>query len=126
MEKILKNSGNTNSKFIVEDLIRSGKIEFRLVNFVRGVTYSEAIILVNEAEGYDKDEILLLLTRIGENCKCIITGDEAQISRRDLKNGSGMKYAIDKLKDLGEIGVTEFTNEDIVRNPLITKILEKW
>lgn len=126
MEKILKNSGNSNSKMIVSDLISSGRIEFKLVNFARGITYSDSIILINEAEGYNADEMLLLLTRLGENCKCIITGDEQQAIRKDFKNGSGMKYAVEKLSGMEEITVTEFTDEDIVRNPIIGKILERW
>ena len=126
MEKILKNSGNSNPKMIVSDLISSGRIEFKLVNFARGITYSDSIILINEAEGYNADEMLLLLTRLGENCKCIITGDEQQAIRKDFKNGSGMKYAVEKLSGMEEITVTEFTDEDIVRNPIIGKILERW
>lgn len=126
MEKILKNSGNTMPKSVVTDLIASGRIEFKLVNFARGITYSESIILINEAEGYNADEMLLLLTRLGENCKCIITGDEQQAIRKDFKGGSGMKYAIERISDLDEVSITTFTDEDIVRNPIIGKILDKW
>ena len=126
MEKILKHSNNANPKFIIEELERNKYIDYQLVNFVRGITYENAIILINEAEGYDKDELLLLLTRLGENCKCIVTGDEKQKSRRDMKNGSGTKYAIEKLGDMEEVGVTTFEDDDIVRNPLISKILERW
>lgn len=126
MEKILRNSGNFNEKTIVDNLYNSGKIEYQLVNFIRGCSYDDCIVLLNESEGYDKDEMLLLLTRIGENCKYIITGDEQQKSRRDMKNGSGMKHAVDSISDMDEIGIVEFTNEDIVRNPIIGKILEKW
>ena len=126
MEKILKNSGNITPRSTVAELISTGRIEFKLVNFARGITYSEAIILINEAEGYNSDEMLLLLTRLGENCKCIITGDEQQAIRKDFKSGSGMKYAVEHISDLPEVSVTEFTDEDIVRNPIIGKILEKW
>lgn len=125
-EKILKNSGNLNSKVIIDDLIKMGRIEFKFVNFIRGATYDNAIVLVNEAEGYNDEEMLLILTRIGENCKCVITGDEAQIIRKDLKGKSGMKHGLDKLQHLAEVGFTEFENQDIVRNPLIGKIIECW
>ena len=126
IEKILKNSGNSNAKIITESLINTNKIEFKLCNFARGLNYDQSIILINEAEGYSADEMLLLLTRANENSKVIISGDEAQAIRKDFKNGSGMKYAIEKLSHLQEVGIFEFTNDDIVRNPLITKILDCW
>lgn len=126
MEKILQQSGNIDYKTIVNDLTKNGQIEYKLVNFIRGVTYDNCILLINEAEGYDKDEMLLLLTRLGDNCKCVITGDEQQKSRLDICNGSGMIHAKNQLVELDEISITEFTKEDIVRNPIISKIIEKW
>lgn len=125
IEKILKNSGNAEHKEISKQLINSDKIRYDLVNFARGKTYDSSLILINESENYSKEDMLLLLTRIGENSKIVITGDEKQIDRKDLGK-SGMTYAYERLKDLEEVGMVEFTEEDIVRNPLISKILEKW
>ena len=127
MEKILKNSGNGIPCETVRALINNGYIDYQLVNFARGKTFDNCIVLINEAENYSREEMLLLLTRMGENSKFIISGDPIQKDRKDLKkNGDGLTYAIEHLKDLEETGVTTFTNEDIVRNPLITKILENW
>jgi phosphate starvation-inducible PhoH-like protein len=127
MEKILKNSNNGAPGDSVRCLINSGFIDYQLVNFARGKTFDNCIVLINEAENYSREEMLLLLTRMGENSKFIISGDPLQKDRKDLKkNGDGLTYAIEKLKNLEEVGVTTFTNEDIVRNPLITKILENW
>ena len=92
-------------------------------------TFDDALILVNEAEQYTKENMKLLLTRIGENSKVVITGDCEQVNRRDIVNKKaecGLEYAANHLRDLDEIGITEFTREDIVRNPLITKILDNW
>lgn len=127
MEKIMKHSGNGAPTDVVRGLINSNYIDYQLVNFARGKTFDNCVVLINEAENYSREEMLLLLTRMGENSKFIISGDPMQKDRKDLKkNGDGLTYAIDHLKDLEETGVTIFTNEDIVRNPLITKILENW
>lgn len=127
MEKILKNSGNGAPIDSVRTLISHGYIDYQLVNFARGKTFDNCVVLINEAENYSREEMLLLLTRMGENSKFIISGDPIQKDRKDLKkNGDGLTYAIDHLKHLEETSVTTFTNDDIVRNPLITKILENW
>jgi phosphate starvation-inducible PhoH-like protein len=129
INKILERSGNIDSKKIVEELLKNEKITYEIVNFVRGRTYDNALFLVNESENFSKEEMLLLLTRIGENSKVIISGDLQQLDRKDIKrNGKqcGLEYAIEKLKCLDEFGIVEFKPEDIVRNPLITKIIDLW
>ena len=127
MEKILSNSGNYSGKQLIEGLIRNDVINYDVVNFARGKTYDNALILINEAENYSKEEMLLLLTRIGENSKIIISGDIEQMDRKDLKTSQcGMTYALEKLKDMDEVDCVEFHNEDIVRNPIISKIIDRW
>ena len=129
MEKILSNSGNYSGKQLIEGLIRQNVIDYQLVNFARGKTFDDALILINEAENYSKEEMLLILTRIGENSRIIITGDLEQLDRKDIKksnNMCGLEYAMKKLKDMEEVSIVEFGNEDIVRNPIITKIIENW
>ena len=69
------------------------------------------------------------MTPIGENSKIVITGDLEQCDRKDIKQTNkmwGLEYACAKLKDLDEFGSVEFGIEDIVRNPIITKIITKW
>lgn len=129
MEKILKESGNACSKGIVNDLIKGGYIEYQLVNFARGKTFDNCIVLINEAENYSKEEMLLLLTRVGKNCKLIVTGDPMQLDRKDIKktkSSCGISYAIEHLCGLEEVSCTVFEDSDIVRNPLIGKILDNW
>ena len=61
--------------------------------------------------------------------KIIISGDLQQLDRKDIKRKEkecGLQYAMEKLKDLDEFGMVKFTPEDIVRNPLITKIIDMW
>lgn len=129
MEKILTQSGNNDAKNIVKTLVKSNFIQYELVNFIKGKTIDSAILMICEAEDYNKEEMLRLLTRIGDNCKLIITGDQEQTSRRDIKRNNdecGMMYSLNKLKDLDEVGYTVFDEDDIVRNPLITKIIKKF
>lgn len=129
MEKILTLSGNVGAKKIIDDLIKCGLIEFQLVNFARGKSFDNAILLISEAENYSKEEMLLLLTRIGDNIKVIISGDQNQLDRKDIKKNNsicGLMYAVEHLRNMDEVGVIEFTDEDIVRNPLISKIINNW
>ena len=112
ISKILKNSGNVENTVIAGNLINSGYIRYEFINYVLGKTFDDSLILVNEAEQYTKDNMKLLLTRIGENSKVIITGDCEQVNRRDIvnkKSECGLAYAASHLKDLDEVGVTEFT-----------------
>lgn len=129
MEKILEKSGNYSCKSIIDGLIRNNLIKYELVNFARGKTFDDSLILINEAENYSKEEMLLILTRLGENSKLIITGDLEQCDRQDIKKSKvmcGLEYAMEKLNDLDEFGSVTFAVDDIVRNPLITKIINKW
>ena len=82
MEKILKTSGNVFPKGIVDSLVQRNLIDFELVNFARGKTFDNALILICEGENYSPGELLLLLTRIGDGSKVIITGDAQQLDRR--------------------------------------------
>lgn len=128
IEKILKISGNGDSKATASALINGGYVKYEFINFILGKTFDNALILVNEAEQYTKDNMKLLLTRIGENSKIIITGDCEQVNRRDIvkgKEGCGLAFVAERLSDMEEVSVTEFNREDIVRNQIITKILDR-
>ena len=125
IEDIISKSGNNEPKKLARNIINE-YVEIELVNFARGKTWSNCIIDIEEAENFSKKEMLLLLTRIGENCKVIINGDAAQKDRRYLNNeDDGMTYYSNALSDLEEVGCVEFTNDDIVRNPLIQKIIDR-
>lgn len=127
--KILKNCGNIEAKAIASKLIDEGYIRHEFVNFLLGKTFDNALILVNEAEQYTKDNMRLILTRLGDNSKIIITGDSKQVNRKSIKNKTdicGLTYAAERLSDLDEVSISEFTDKDIVRNKLITKILLKF
>lgn len=129
IEKILDDSGNFNSKDILVNLLKNDMVIEEAASFLRGKTFDDSIIIVDESENFNKQEMLLILTRIGRNSKMIFLGDNMQIDRRDIKKSGekcGLDYAFDTLKDIEDIGFLEFTEEDIVRNPIITEILKKW
>ncbi len=110
-------------------LIEKRNIEIVPLAYMRGRTLNDACIILDEAQNATTNQIKMFLTRLGENSKVIITGDETQI---DLykKDYSGLKKTRKKLANIDEISVMEFENSDIVRNPIVSKILdvfpEKW
>lgn len=129
IEKILDDSGNFNSKDILVNLLKNNIVIEEAASFLRGKTFDDSIIIVDESENFNKQEMLLILTRIGRNSKMVFLGDNMQIDRKDIKKSGekcGLDYAFDVLKDVDDIGFLVFTEEDIVRNPIITKILKKW
>jgi len=104
-------------------LIEKRNIEIVPLAYMRGRTLNDACIILDEAQNATSNQIKMFLTRLGENSKIIITGDETQI---DLykKDYSGLKKTRKKLANIDEISVMEFENSDIVRNPIVSKILE--
>lgn len=127
IRKILESSGNSDCDRLIGNLMAKGIINFEIINYVKGKTFENCICLVEEAEDLSKDDILLLLTRKGgHDCKFIISGDNRQVSRMDIrknKSVEGLTYSARVLSSLDEVSVTEFTNDDIVRDKLITKII---
>ena len=127
--KILDNSGNFNSKEIITNLLKNDMIVEEAASFLRGKTFDDSIIVIDESENFSKQEILLILTRIGRNSKMVFLGDNQQVDRKDIKKSGekcGLDYAFETLKEVDDIGFLEFKEEDIVRNPIITEILKKW
>jgi phosphate starvation-inducible PhoH-like protein len=109
-----------------DKLIKNGLVEVLGLGYIRGENLDDCILLVEEAQNISKKEMLTILTRIGYNCKMIISGDLMQIDNFRNKEESGLYHATQKLVDVENIGIFEFTNEDIVRNDIIKKILEKY
>ena len=128
LRKILKTSGNFDYEEIANYLIKEEKIEVKLMNYARGTTYDNAIVIIDEGENFSRGEMLLLLTRMGEATRYFILGSEQQCDRMDIRREgpSGMLYALRKLAELDEVAGIEFTDDDVVRNPLIGKILKLW
>ena len=104
-------------------LIEKRNIEIVPLAYMRGRTLDNACIILDEAQNATSNQIKMFLTRLGENSKIIITGDETQIDL-NKKDYSGLRKTRKKLSNIDEISVMEFQNSDIVRNPIVSKILE--
>lgn len=100
-------------------LRKSKDIEPRPIGFMRGSSFDNAIILVDEAQNLTKTELKMLLSRIGKNCKVILSGDPKQIDITD----SGLEDAVRRLKGLSGISVVEFNAEDIVRSKMCKQVI---
>jgi phosphate starvation-inducible PhoH-like protein len=109
-----------------EKLVEQGIIEFEALGFIRGKTIDNSIFILEEAQNMSPNQMKTLLTRIGENTKFIISGDLEQSDKFKSGKQSGLYDALNRLKSIDEIGFFEFSSDDIVRNPIISKILKLY
>ncbi len=109
-----------------ERLKDEGFIEIAALAYMRGWNVDNTILVFEEAQNATPAQIKLLLTRIGFNSKFFLSGDLEQSDKFKDKTKSGLYDAKQKLSDVKGIGIFEFGNEDIVRNPIIGKILERY
>jgi len=110
---------------IVSKLIESGKIEVAPLAFMRGRTLSNAFVILDEAQNTTAVQMKMFLTRLGENSRMVITGDLSQI---DLPAGtvSGLSDALSVLGRLKEVPVVTFDDTDVVRHPLVARIVRAY
>ena len=110
----------THSKLMEQNLI-----EIAPLAYMRGRTFNDAIVILDEAQNTSYNQMKLFLTRLGENSKMIITGDITQIDLPDKKK-SGMLRALKILELVKEISIIEFKEIDVVRHPLVKKIISAY
>jgi phosphate starvation-inducible PhoH-like protein len=101
-------------------------VEVFALAYMRGMNIDNSILIFEEAQNSTPSQMKLLLTRIGFNSKFFISGDIEQNDRFKDKTQTGLYDALSKFKEIKGIGIHEFGNKDIIRNPLISKILEKY
>ena len=101
-------------------------IEVFALAYMRGMNIDNSILIFEEAQNCTPKQMKLLLTRIGFNSKFFISGDLEQTDRYKDKTQSGLWDAIERLKGIDNIGIYQFDNKDIIRNPIITKILDRY
>lgn len=111
--------GNENLQYLIEKRV----IEIVPLAYMRGRTLSNACIILDEAQNATVSQIKMFLTRIGDESKIIITGDESQVDLQN-KEFSGLKKVRKSLSNIEEISISLFENKDIVRNKIVSKILE--
>ncbi len=109
----------------VTKLFEKGMLEVAPLAFMRGRTLNNAFIILDEAQNTSPEQMKMFLTRIGIGAKAVITGDPTQV---DLPRGqkSGLAEATGILRDVRGIGVTYFGKEDVVRHPLVARIVAAY
>ena len=109
----------------IDKRIETGEIEIAPLAFMRGRTLKNCFAILDEAQNATETQIKMFLTRIGENSKLVVNGDPSQIDLIN-KSQSGLIKSKDILKDLKEIKIIEFDHTDVVRHPLVSKIIRAY
>lgn len=109
-------------KGFYEYALKNKDIEPTPLGFLRGTTFENCIVLVDEAQNCTKEELKMLLSRIGKNCKMLISGDHEQ---SDIEN-SGLEDAMDRLEGISGIEIIEFLDQDIVRSKMCAEVIKAY
>lgn len=112
-------------KETLKRLMESEVIEIAPLAYMRGRTLNNSVVILDEAQNTTREQMKMFLTRMGENSKVFVTGDETQV---DLpkKVPSGLKHVVSLLEGIEEIGINRLTSEDVVRNSLVQKIVKAY
>lgn len=102
-----------------EDMKEARLVEFMTTSYVRGLTWDDAIVVVDEVQNMSWHEIHSIMTRIGKDSRVIFTGDMTQTDLANHKDKSGMDQFIRVIKKMKEFGIVYFTTDDIVRSSLV-------
>ena len=109
----------------IQRKIENGEIEIAPLAFMRGRTLKNSFAILDEAQNATRTQIKMFLTRIGENSKLVVNGDPSQIDLPN-KNQSGLIESQKILKEIKEISIINFDHNDVIRHPLVTKIVEAY
>ena len=109
----------------IQRKIESGSIEIAPLAFMRGRTLKNSFEILDEAQNATETQIKMFLTRIGENSRLVVNGDPSQIDLAN-KNQSGLVKSQTILKNIKEISIVNFDHQDVMRDPLVTKIVEAY
>lgn len=113
----------------VAEMIDSGVIEIAPLAFMRGRTLNDAYIILDEAQNTTHEQMKMFVTRLGFGSRAAVTGDITQIDLPAAPDGtkpSGLVQALDVLKDVEGIGVVRFNKQDVIRHPLVGRIVEAY
>ena len=109
----------------IDKKIETGEIEIAPLAFMRGRTLKNCFAILDEAQNATETQIKMFLTRIGENSKLVVNGDPSQVDLIN-KQDSGLIKSRDILRNLKEIKIIEFDHNDVVRHPLVSKIIRAY
>lgn len=110
-------------KTFVDYLVKTGRIEPAPLAYMRGRTFKDAIVILDEAQNVTPEQMKMFLTRIGENCKVIVNGDENQ---KDIPGPSGLTDAIKRISFIPSVQVVKFSSADIVRSGIVQEIVSAY
>jgi phosphate starvation-inducible protein PhoH and related proteins len=102
-----------------------GEIEVAPIAFLRGRTLAHAFVIVDEAQNATRLQMKMVLTRLGEGARMVVTGDPTQIDLVNLRD-SGLAHAVGLLDGVKGVGITRFSAEDVVRHPLVERIVRAY
>ncbi len=108
-------------KHTIERMILDGKIMTVPLAFMRGMTFLNAFVLLDECQNTTPKQMKMFLTRIGEGCKVVMTGDPNQ---SDIRGVNGLTDVITRLENVSDVGIVELGPEDVVRHKIV-KVIEK-
>lgn len=124
MQSYISNFKKIVGNELTESLIQHGVIEFKPLAFMRGDTFDDALMILDEAQNASFKQLMLFTTRMGRHSKVLITGD---ISQYDIpKSHAGISGFIKLMEGVNGIGHHKFTNKDIVRAKILQDVVERY
>ena len=110
----------------VERRIASGEIEIAPIAFMRGRTLADAFVILDEAQNTTREQMKMFLTRFGQNSRMVVCGDPRQVDIPGGDSMSGLADAVSKLEGVEGVAVSRFTAADVVRHPIVGRIVEAY
>ncbi|KNH02396.1 MAG: PhoH family protein [Qipengyuania citrea] len=110
----------------VERRLASGEIEIAPIAFMRGRTLADAFVILDEAQNTTREQMKMFLTRFGQNSRMVICGDPRQVDIPGGDGMSGLADAVGKLEGVDGFGTIRFTAADVVRHPIVGRIVEAY
>ncbi len=110
----------------VERRLASGEIEVAPIAFMRGRTLADAFVILDEAQNTTREQMKMFLTRFGQNSRMVVCGDPRQVDIPGGDRMSGLADAVERLEGVDGIGVVRFTAADVVRHPIVGRIVEAY
>lgn len=110
----------------VQRRIDSGEIEIAPIAFMRGRTLADAFVILDEAQNTTREQMKMFLTRFGQNSRMVVCGDPLQVDIPGGTRMSGLSDAVEKLENVEGFGTIRFTAADVVRHPIVGRIVEAY
>ncbi|MCD6436489.1 MAG: PhoH family protein [Clostridiales bacterium] len=107
----------------IQHCIEENKIMTLPLAFQRGCTFTDSYVLLDECQNTSIQQVRMFLTRIGENCKIVLTGD---IDQTDIRGVNGLSDVISRIDGVSGVGIVKFTERDVQRHPIVVEIEKKY